>query len=210
MRAESMKGISMEIGDYGWIECKGENEKYTGWFLRVKVDGKVTYINKKDTSFMFPDTYITNSSSDLYTLHYKVSAIDALNNNFPELTKEDMERRNLIAPVKKEINQTELEIGRLLDCISQKTKVLDELKVRLYNIEHGITPVFKLVHGVHNLSKEACTYTWINDKGLDIKVGDVCEVETSCGIERIIVIKLEDSKVESSHKSVVRKIDKLP
>jgi hypothetical protein len=77
MRADSMKGISMEIGDYGWIECKGENENYTGWFLRAKVDGKVTYINKKDTSFMFPDTKITSSSDD-FILHYRVSAIDAL------------------------------------------------------------------------------------------------------------------------------------
>jgi hypothetical protein len=210
MRADSMKGISMEIGDYGWIECKGENEKHTGWFLRAKVEGKVTYINKKDTSFMFPDTYITNSSSDLYTLQYKVSAIDALNNNFPELTKEDMERRNLIAPIQKEIDQVTVEVGRLNSLVFQRTKVLNELKVKLYNVQNGIIPTFKLVHGVHDLSKGAYTYTWVNDKGLDIKVGDVCEVETVCGIERIIVTRLEDSKVESNHKSVVRKVDKLP
>ena len=46
MRADSMKGISIDIGDYGWVECKGESEKYTGWFLRAKVNGKVTYIHK--------------------------------------------------------------------------------------------------------------------------------------------------------------------
>lgn len=119
MRADSMKGISMDIGDYGWIECKGENEKYTGWFLRAKIEGKVTYINKKDTSFMFPDTKITNSSDD-FILHYKVSAIDALNGNFPELTKEDMEKRNLIIPVQKKISLTVTEIKILEDQLRKR------------------------------------------------------------------------------------------
>lgn len=209
MRADSMKGISMEIGDYGWVECKGENEKYTGWFLRAKVEGKVTYINKKDTSFMFPDTKITGSGDD-FVLHYKVSAVDALNGKFPELTKEDMELRNLIAPIKIEMDKVELEVGRLKSLLFQRTKVLDDLKVKLYNVEHGIIPTYKLVYGVHDLSKGAFVYTWVNDKGLDIKVGDVVEVETACGIERIFVTKLEDSKVDGRHKSVVRKIDKLP
>lgn len=209
MRADSMKGISMDIGDYGWIECKGENEKYTGWFLRAKIEGKVVYINKKDTSFMFPDTKITNSSDD-FVLHYKVSAVDALNGKFPELTKEDMEKRNLIIPVQKNINVIETEIKTLEEQLGKRNHQLNDLKVQLYNIQHGIIPTYKLVHGVHNLSNSAFEYTWVNDKGLDIKVGDVVEVNTTCGIERAIVTRLEDSKVENNHRSVVRKIDKLP
>jgi predicted RNase H-like nuclease (RuvC/YqgF family) len=204
-----MKGISMEIGDYGWIECKGENEKYTGWFLRAKVDGKVTYINKINPSFMFPDTKITNSS-DEFILHYRVSAVDALNNRFPELTKEDMERRNLIAPINKEIEQTEAEIEKLHNLLLQKSKDLVELRNKLYNIEHGIIPTYKLVYGVHNLASDAFEYTWVNDKNLNIEVGDIVEVNTSCGVERIYVTKLEDSRIKGNHKSVVRKVDKLP
>lgn len=209
MRVDSMKGISMDIGDYGWVECKGENEKYTGWFLRAKVNGKVTYINKKDTSFMFPDTKITNSSDD-FVLHYKVSAIDALNGNFPELTKEDMEKRNLIIPVQKKINVIETEIKTLEEQLRKRNHQLNDLKVQLYNIQHGIIPTYKLVYGVHNLAKGAFEYTWVNDKGLDIEVGDVIEVDTSYGVERAIVTRLEDSKVENNHKSVVRKVNKLP
>ena len=209
MRADSMKGISMDIGDYGWVECKGENEKYTGWFLRAKIDGKVTYINKKDTSFMFPDTKITNSSDD-FILYYKVSAIDALNGNFPELTKEDMEKRNLIIPVQKKISLTVTEIKILEDQLRKKDNLLNDLKVQLYNIQHGIIPTYKLVYGVHNFEKGAFEYAWVNDKGLDIEVGNVIEVNTSCGIERVIVTRLEDSKVENDHKSVVRKVNKLP
>lgn len=209
MRSESMKGISMDVGDYGWIECKGENEKYSGWFLRAKVDGKVTYINKSDPSFMFPDTKIT-SQSDEFTLCYKVSAIDALKGNFPQLTREDMERLNLAYPIRRKVDILIKEIKQLKNAYNDKVVEKDELLKKLYDIENGIIPTYKLVHGVHDLSKNAFTYTWINDKGLDIKIGDVVEVDTSCGIKRIVVTGLEDSKVKNNHKSVIRKVDKLP
>lgn len=209
MRADSMKGISMDIGDYGWVECKGENEKYTGWFLRAKVNGKVTYISKDNPSFMFSDTKIT-SQSDEFTLCYKVSAVDALKNNFPELTREEMERINLVYPIEKRLNTVVKEMNMLGDSYLSKFHEKNKLLREIDSIKNGVAPVYKLVHGVHSLSKGAFIYTWINDKGLDIKIGDVVEVNTSLGIERIIVTGLEYSKVENNHKSVVRKIDKLP
>jgi hypothetical protein len=104
------------------------------------------------------------------------------------LTKEDMERRNLIIPIKKEIDVLIKEIKLLNEAKDNKIAQKDKLLEKLYNIEHGIIPVFKLVYGVHNLNKDAFTYTWINDKGLDIKVGDVVEVNTSCGVERISLL----------------------
>lgn len=209
MRAASMKGISVNIGDYGWIQCKGENEKYSGWFLRAKVDGKVMYISRKDNSFMFPDKIV--SPSDDYILYDKISALDALRGcDFPELSLEDIELRNLIIPIKRNIETTEKELQMLNDAIIIKNKTLNDLKAKLYDIEHGVVSVKHYVYGVHGLNENLTEYCWENNKELELSVGDVIEVETGWGIQRAIITRLEDSKIDMEHKKVLRKIDKLP
>ncbi len=108
MKALAMRKVSMENGDYAWIECNGKNEKYTGWFLRTRVDGKIQYVNINNTDFMLSDTLFTNQNEENYILYYKVDALTVLKGfDFSSTTKEKILLTNMSTSVKKEIEYLE-------------------------------------------------------------------------------------------------------
>lgn len=204
MRAECMNGVSMAIGDYGWIECTGENQKHSGWFLRVRVDGKVMYVNKQDNTFMVPDTYFTNANNKDYILHCSVSAIDSMNFDFNKTSKEDIIKESLIKSLEKKIYYLEVGIENDNKMLQRKKDELEKLKLEIDDVSKG--KKYHYVYGIHDLNVVK-KYVWENTNNLDIKIGDIVEVQTSLGSARILVTKIDDSFINRNHKKVIRKID---
>jgi hypothetical protein len=210
MKALAMRKVSMENGDYAWIECKGKNEKYTGWFLRTRVDGKIQYVNINNTDFMLSDTLFTNQNEENYILYYKVDALTVLKGfDFSSTTKEKILLTNMSTSVKKEIEYLEKLISYAENDLTNNKNRLEELKIKLHNIENGIIPKKQYVYGVHALTDNR-EYCWENTKGLDLKENDIIEVDTKYGTQRAIITKLEESIEDRGCKSIIRKVDKLP
>ena len=220
MKSSTMKGISMEVGDYGWIMCKGLNEKYTGWFLRLKVNGKVAYVSKVDSSFMIPDTFITNNDNDDYVLWYKVGAIEVMNGyELPKIKSNEIANLGKSLPLKEKIKTLENEIYNIKQTLVEKSEELTDLKLQLHDILNNITKennevnsckMYQYIYGTHVIgySSNPKEYCWINVKGLNIEIGDTIEVESGNNIEYATVTRIENSTEIKNHKPVLNKISK--
>lgn len=203
MRADSAKSLSMDIGDYGWIECaKEEEKKYTGWFLRIKVGGKVIYVNRNEPDFKFPDTYITNSQNKDYVLRCGVKAIDSLKYDFEKETVDEILRRTAIECIEKQIFQLKISVDYDNRMLQQKMNMISRLSSDLENMISG--KKYSYVYGIHTLDAKK-EYGWENVDSLNINVGDVIEVETSNGVEKVFVTRLEESISNKGYKKVIRK-----
>lgn len=217
MRAESMKGVIVNAGDFVWIDIKdGVNEKFSGWFWQINQNGIKYFVSKKDKNYKL--TVDNANSNQLYLVKYRLDALDFIDKlTLPEIDPEELERRSIAQPIKVKLDKANKELDsfkerrdELNQKIIDKTLEIKDIERQYKNILNGVIPVNHYVYGVHNLNSWSSEFCWINDKNLDIKVNDVIEVETSRGNERAIVTKLEDSKEIRNHKPVVRKIDKLP
>lgn len=210
MRSEYMKNEKLEGGDFVWIDMDDdENKKYSGWFFVTFIDNIKYFINVNNKSFKIRVT--SNSSTDTsYIMRYNIKAIDMINNfTMPEINHKEIEKKIL---EKKLLTQIQSESMILYDLVNRKALLQKDIASRsdsIQNIKEQYenlikNTLYKYVYGVHDLNEQAFEYVWINDKDIDIKIGDIIEVETKKGVARAIITKLESNKQYINHKSVIK------